>query len=620
MSIDISPDVSWILALTGQPWPEGDEDQLRALGDVWDSAGVALAGISDAFGSAASGVLQNLGGSPADSFSQFSQQLQASLPTLVQSAGQLSELSKNTATQVEYAKYMILVVSAWLLFEIAQWAAFAPEVIPELVTAGRIALMQVLRRLVMSVVTGAVVNVGMDAAVQTIQILKGDRSGWSVANTLGALEGGAIGGAAGALVVGVGAAIAPKLPGLLGEAVAGLPGHVVLGGIGGEAGAALAAGVLGAQYNPGYGLAGGAAGALAGAHGSGGKDGGGSGAADAVEVKPPDLTVPGLLDGAGPGEKVPLVSEPAPPGGLPGLESAAQPVEQVAPPAQVAVTGGLAEPTAVGEGLAGSRVEVSGPLVPAAGASSASVPESGSVAGGAASSEVARVAPSADVSAPSGASPGVDGVGAGGAGVPGERINTDSSAGSASLAGTESGVATSAPSGGLPHAGDPSSADTGVVSDVASAPRSVGGAATDVPVSGGPQHESASAGASGGSVAGVSARGADASSAGSAGVPEVAPRSDSAATTVHDGGQTDPARTSSADATAGAPSVVGGVSTDRGAPSPEEPGSGVSAAADRGTVSSLDGSTTGTGRLVAGPDRGPDPGPESTVPSSWSHG
>ena len=36
MSIQIPPELNWVVEIAaGQSWPQGDEDQLSELGDVW---------------------------------------------------------------------------------------------------------------------------------------------------------------------------------------------------------------------------------------------------------------------------------------------------------------------------------------------------------------------------------------------------------------------------------------------------------------------------------------------------------------------------------------------------------------------------------------------------------
>ena len=250
------PELAWVARLAvGQAWPKGDEDNLQALGQAWNDAAQELKGISAQLGQSGNGVLESVGGQVADEFRGFVTQLESALPEMAESAGQLGKLGKHTAVQVEYSKYMILGQLILLAAQIAEWAFFAPEVIPLAVTGARIAVKMILRRLLISIATGIALNVGLDAAVQTIQFLKGDRTEWSTDNTVSAVISGAIGGAMGGIFFGAGSVFAPKFAaslfgkGILGAAT-GLGTAGIMYGIyhsgEDEFGSSVTAGLLGA--------------------------------------------------------------------------------------------------------------------------------------------------------------------------------------------------------------------------------------------------------------------------------------------------------------------------------------------------------------------------------------
>ncbi len=279
------PELAWVARLAvGQAWPKGDEDNLHALGQAWNDAAQELKGISGQIGASGNGVLESVGGQVADEFRAFVTQLEASLPEMAESANQLGKLGKHTAVQVEYSKYMILGQLILLAAQIAEWIFFAPEVIPLAITAARVAVKMILRRLLISVATGVAMNVGLDVAVQTIQFLKGDRTEWSTDNTVSAVVSGAIGGAVGGLFFGAGSVLAPKFAhSLLGKAVLGAATGIGTSGImygiyhsgADEFGTSISAGALGA-------LGGG------GKRRFGGKD-------DTVRVDPVHVNVPDAL-------------------------------------------------------------------------------------------------------------------------------------------------------------------------------------------------------------------------------------------------------------------------------------------------------------------------------------
>ncbi|MEU6174060.1 hypothetical protein ABZ832_19330 [Streptantibioticus parmotrematis] len=286
MSINLPPELDWVAKLAvGQDWPDADEDKLRALGEAWDDAAQQLGEISREISPIATGVLQNISGAVADEFSSFTQQLQSNLPDMAQAAGQLGELGKNTGLQVEYTKYMIIAQLIWLAVEIAELAFWAPEAIPAMVTGVRLIVRMLLKRLLTSIATGVAFMVGMDAVIQGIQFLKGDRTHWDTSSTLQALEGGAIGGAIGGVFSGLGSAFAPKFAGsLIGKGLIGGASSVVTTEVmseifGGDTdfGSALSSGIIGAMG------------------GGGGRRrfGGGD---DHVEIDDPDIHLPSSGD------------------------------------------------------------------------------------------------------------------------------------------------------------------------------------------------------------------------------------------------------------------------------------------------------------------------------------
>ncbi len=256
MSIELPPELGWVAKLAvGQEWPKGDEDKLRSLGAAWDDAARQLTAISREIDPATSGVLNSIGGEVADEFANFTQQLKSNIPDMAEAAGQLGDLGRNTGLQVEYAKYMIIAQLVWLAVEIAELAFWAPEAIPALVTGVRAIVKMLLKRLLISIATGVGFMVGMDAVIQGIQFLKGDRTKWDTDATLQALEGGAIGGAIGGLFSGAGSVVAPKFAstligkGLIGGASSLVTTEVMSEIFGGEndMGAALTSGIIGAM-------------------------------------------------------------------------------------------------------------------------------------------------------------------------------------------------------------------------------------------------------------------------------------------------------------------------------------------------------------------------------------
>ncbi|MFB7293101.1 WXG100-like domain-containing protein [Actinacidiphila glaucinigra] len=214
MSIKLLPELAWLADLAiGQDWPQGDEDQLYELGEIWTIAARQLISLELIIDPSARGVLNSVGGLVADEFLAFTRRLRANLPAMAESAEQLGDLGRNTSLLVGYTKYMILVQLVWLAAEIAELAFWAPEVIPVLLTGVRAIVKMLLRRLVASIAGGAAYMVGMDMVVQAIQFLKGDRTEWDTSLTRQSAGGGALGGAFSGAFFGMGQALGPKFTG-----------------------------------------------------------------------------------------------------------------------------------------------------------------------------------------------------------------------------------------------------------------------------------------------------------------------------------------------------------------------------------------------------------------------
>ncbi|MFD9890248.1 putative nucleotidyltransferase substrate binding domain-containing protein [Amycolatopsis sp. NPDC059027] len=218
MSLQIPSELTWLVQIVGgDAWPEGDEDKLRVLATAWEEASRELTAVQGEVDSVTAAVLSALQGTASEEFRKFTQAFKAQVPDVAVTAKQLGDLAKETALQVEYAKYMIVGTLIMLAVQIA-WAlanAFwtfgaSTATIPAMQAAARISVQVVLKNLVMAVLFGIVFQVGMDAAIQGIQMLKGDRTKWDTDLTKGAAIAGAIGGVIGFGLGAAGKRFAPK--------------------------------------------------------------------------------------------------------------------------------------------------------------------------------------------------------------------------------------------------------------------------------------------------------------------------------------------------------------------------------------------------------------------------
>ncbi|MFI7119458.1 putative nucleotidyltransferase substrate binding domain-containing protein [Amycolatopsis sp. NPDC049868] len=232
MGVQIPSELHWLVQIVcGDEWPQGDEDKLRVLAVAWDEASRELTAVRNEVDSVTAAVLGALQGTASEEFRKFTEAFKQQVPDVAATAKQLGDLARETALQVEYAKYMIIGTLIMLAMQIV-WAlanAFwtfgaSTATIPAMQAAARISVQAVLKNLIKAVLFGIVFQVGMDAAIQGIQMLKGDRTKWDTDLTKGAAITGAIGGVIG---FGLGAAASKFAP----KFARSIPGEMVKGGL-----------------------------------------------------------------------------------------------------------------------------------------------------------------------------------------------------------------------------------------------------------------------------------------------------------------------------------------------------------------------------------------------------
>ncbi|MEU4518464.1 toxin glutamine deamidase domain-containing protein [Amycolatopsis sp. NPDC024027] len=230
--------VKWLLPIVvGESWPEGDETKLRALRDAWHTASSAIGPVSETGGQAASGIRDNWTGDGADAFAEqwkkFVEGDEAYFKQLADAAKALGDSCDQTALDVEYTKYMIIISLIVLAAQIAAMiaaaavtfggstAGIAPAQIATRMTVQMLfrqlleklaqqgfkqvakellekLLKQGLKKIGMEVLKNEAINLGMDAGIQGLQMAKGDRKDWDWSKTSDAAISGAVGGVVGA--------------------------------------------------------------------------------------------------------------------------------------------------------------------------------------------------------------------------------------------------------------------------------------------------------------------------------------------------------------------------------------------------------------------------------------
>jgi hypothetical protein len=279
--MDMPGAVTWLLPIVvGQSWPEGDEDKLRALRDAWHVASKAISPVSEIGSKAAGDVTANWTGDSATAFAEqwrkFVDGDEAYFKSLADAAKALGDSCDQTALDIEYTKYMIIISLVILAAQIvAMLAAAVPslgtstagiapaqiatritvqmlfrELLQKLAQQGfkQLArelleqfLKQGLKKIAKEVATNVAMNVAMDAGIQGLQMAKGDRKDWDWSKT----KDGAIGGAVNGVVGAASGGISKKMRGEEGFGVAGKAAQGATEGVASTVGQAAVTGQLG---------------------------------------------------------------------------------------------------------------------------------------------------------------------------------------------------------------------------------------------------------------------------------------------------------------------------------------------------------------------------------------
>lgn len=367
MSIIVPDWAAWIFSLIcGSRWPEGDEDQMRALAAEWDQVAISLGGAGEGFGGLNSSVTTNIGGTVGKAFFRYGQQLTGFEGNFSDTATGQAAMLRAQATAIEEAKIGMIVQMAWTLGELA-WAWWSePEAVPGIVAESEVVveelsaqLLRIGREIAETAAREAAVA-GIQATIpQLVEIIRGNQAGFDFLSILTQSAMGAAGGVAGHGLQHIGQKATPKLfekAPVVGAAAVGALTGVGLGVVslplGGDPSQLWLAGVSGGLN--------GAASHLAASH-HGGAVESGDGVKEPTFDKPPPISE--LLSG----ENRPGEFEAAPPydgnaapadlaGPPPDYAAAAAPVaapSDPGPPARDTAGAGIADTSAATRGLSG---------------------------------------------------------------------------------------------------------------------------------------------------------------------------------------------------------------------------------------------------------------------------
>ncbi|HWC79864.1 MAG TPA: hypothetical protein VG756_07865, partial [Pseudonocardiaceae bacterium] len=185
--------------VVGQPWPEGDEDQLWDMANEYDTFKTKIEDLSKALTEAAAELPDYMQGTGADQFVKWAgTDSPNDLKQLEDQITQLSNMCRNAGGDIRKSKVMIIIQLVMLAAMIAYLIAslFGAFAIPGVIATFR----AVIQALVQALLLNLLLTLGMDAAIQGIEKALGQRA----TIDLKSLEASAISGVVGGLLFGAG--------------------------------------------------------------------------------------------------------------------------------------------------------------------------------------------------------------------------------------------------------------------------------------------------------------------------------------------------------------------------------------------------------------------------------
>ncbi|SEQ10527.1 hypothetical protein SAMN05216188_10280 [Lentzea xinjiangensis] len=211
MGIEIPGAVQWLTPIVvGASWPEGDETRLRAMRDAWEAAAKSVGEVLSDGNGASAAALGCMSGQTAEKFEEYWKKYtegDAYLVNLQQICTDLAAGCDSAALGIEYTKLSIIAALIILAAQIAAMIASAVATfgastagIPIAQAATRITVQVIFQQLIKQIIINLAINVGVDVAIQTGQLVFGDRKSWDFGKTVDAGIAGIASGIAGGAV------------------------------------------------------------------------------------------------------------------------------------------------------------------------------------------------------------------------------------------------------------------------------------------------------------------------------------------------------------------------------------------------------------------------------------
>lgn len=190
----------------GVDWPQADETSLRRVADSWSATATTVREAGADGEAAVAQALGHVDGVIDDAIGDYWRRHSGGIEELAAQCDRLAAACRDTATDVEHTKMLIIGSLTVLAAEIAALTAAAIPTagastagIPVATIAAQLAVRALIQQLVAQMLkhgaVNAVLSIAVEGAVEGIQIARGDRAGLDVAATTAAGVSGFVDGA-----------------------------------------------------------------------------------------------------------------------------------------------------------------------------------------------------------------------------------------------------------------------------------------------------------------------------------------------------------------------------------------------------------------------------------------
>lgn len=130
--------LKWVADLAGGEWPEADEDKCWDLSQRHKDYAADMRAAAAATREVLADFKAGVTGGTSEQFEAYLQKMADNYDKVADASEELGNNLDEFALNVQYSKIMILAMLGWMAAEIAFFAWWAPEALPEIYAQGRL--------------------------------------------------------------------------------------------------------------------------------------------------------------------------------------------------------------------------------------------------------------------------------------------------------------------------------------------------------------------------------------------------------------------------------------------------------------------------------------------------